>query len=58
MGIEFCQWLVAKSLYQECFGVFGNGYVYPLIMHLLFGAIAGIIGSGLILWTKKYKLGV
>ncbi|MBC1216447.1 hypothetical protein GNE08_19735 [Trichormus variabilis ARAD] len=43
------QWLVAKSLYQECFGVFGNGYVYPLIMHLLFGAIAGIIGSGLII---------
>ncbi len=38
-------------------GVFANGYAYPLGMHLLFGAIAGVIGSGLILWTKRLRQG-
>ena len=37
------------------YGVFANGYVYPLAMHLLFGVSAGLVGSGLILWTKKLR---
>ncbi|WP_414553118.1 hypothetical protein [Anabaena sp. CCY 0017] len=37
------------------YGFLSSGYIYPLTTHLLFGAIAGIVGSFAVLATKNLR---
>jgi hypothetical protein len=39
------------------YGSLSSGFIYPLVTHLLFGAIAGLLGAGGVLWTKRLRRG-
>lgn len=37
------------------YGFLASGYIYPLTTHFIFGAIAGFVGAGLLLWAKRRR---